>query len=207
MQEDYSVFAQHFVANFAPEILNTYLNQVQLFVAGQAWLSKKCQYLVFTFFTEWYVPSNPLTYVRSFFFHLFYSIKPKSTWTLLKPSFETLVSSFVFPQLSFNETKQALWEADPVDYVRVSVGMSCLILCYSPTSTSSITLHFAPTDEYENFSTPVSAATSFLFSLASNRTRTTFMPILGFINTVLRSYVFSSPLLTYFPPFISFPFL
>lgn len=52
------------------------------------------------------------------------SIKPKSTWTLLKPSFETLVSSFVFPQLSFNATKQALWENDPVDYVRLSVGMS-----------------------------------------------------------------------------------
>ncbi|KAJ7658554.1 hypothetical protein B0H14DRAFT_3540563 [Mycena olivaceomarginata] len=32
-----------------------------------------------------------------------------------------------------------------------------------------------------SFGTPVSAATSFLFSLASNRTKTTFMPILGFI--------------------------
>ncbi|KAJ6448722.1 hypothetical protein C8R47DRAFT_1230917 [Mycena vitilis] len=34
---------------------------------------------------------------------------------------------------------------------------------------------------------PISAATSFLFSLASNRTTTTFMPILGFSNEVLRS--------------------
>lgn len=143
MQDDYGVFAQHFVTNFAPEILSTYLTQVQLYVSGHAWLSKKCQYLVFTFFTE--------------------CIKPKSTWTLLKPSFETLVSSFVFPQLSFNATKQLLWENDPVDYIRISV------------------------DEYENFATPVSAATSFLFSLASNRTKATFMPILGFINTVLRS--------------------
>ncbi|KAG5721603.1 hypothetical protein E4T56_gene12890 [Termitomyces sp. T112] len=42
-------------------------------------------------------------------------------------------------------------------------------------------------DEYESFATPVSAATTFLFSLASNRTKSTFMPILGFINTVLRS--------------------
>ncbi|RDB14686.1 hypothetical protein Hypma_016434 [Hypsizygus marmoreus] len=144
MQKEYAAFAQHFVTTFAPEILSTYLNQVQLYVSNQAWLSKKCQYLIFQFFTE--------------------CIKPKSTWTLLKPSFETLISSFVFPQLSFNATKQAQWENDPIDYVRLSV------------------------DEYESFATPVSAATTFLFNLASNRTKTTFMPILGFINTVLRSH-------------------
>ena len=50
------------------------------------------------------------------------SVKPKSTWTLLKPHFENLVSTFVFAQLSFNDTKKELWENDPVDYIRVSVG-------------------------------------------------------------------------------------
>ncbi|KAJ7490549.1 armadillo-type protein [Mycena latifolia] len=143
MQADYAAFAAHFVAKFAPEILGIYLRQVELCVAGQAWLSKKCQYQIFSFFTE--------------------CIKPKSTWTLLKPHAQTLVESFVFPQLSFNASKQNLWESDPVDYVRISV------------------------DEYESFATPVSAATTFLFSLASNRTKATFMPILGFINSVLRS--------------------
>ncbi|KAJ7606560.1 armadillo-type protein [Mycena polygramma] len=143
MQKDYAAFAAHFTAMFAPEILAIYLRQVELYVAGHAWISKKCQYQIFSYLTE--------------------CIKPKSTWTLLKPHVQTLVESFVFPQLSFNTGRQALWEGDPVDYVRVSV------------------------DEYESFATPVSAATSFLFSLASNRTKTTFMPILGFINGVLRS--------------------
>ncbi|KAJ7024481.1 armadillo-type protein [Mycena alexandri] len=149
MQADYGNFAAHFVAVFAPEILVIYLRQVELYVAGQAWLSKKCQYQIFTFFTE--------------------CIKPKSTWTLLKPHAQTLVetlrrdSAGVFPQLSFNAARQQLWESDPVDYVRVSV------------------------DEYESFATPVSAATMFLFSLASNRTKTMFMPILQFINRFLRS--------------------
>ncbi|KAJ7704207.1 armadillo-type protein [Mycena metata] len=143
LQADYGNFAAHFVAVFAPEILAIYLRQVELYVAGQAWLSRKCQYQVFTFFTE--------------------CIKPKSTWTLLKPHAQTLVETFVFPQLSFNAARQQLWESDPVDYVRVSV------------------------DEYESFATPVSAATTFLFSLASNRTKTTFMPILQFINGILRS--------------------
>ncbi|KAJ7643660.1 armadillo-type protein [Roridomyces roridus] len=143
LQNDYAAFAAHFVSVFAPEILAIYLRQVELYVAGQAWLSKKCQYQIFSFFTE--------------------CIKPKSTWTLLKPHTQKLVESFVFPQLSFNSDRQALWEGDPVDYVRISV------------------------DEYESFATPVSAATTFLFSLASNRTKACFMPILGFINGVLRS--------------------
>ncbi|EMD40235.1 hypothetical protein CERSUDRAFT_112428 [Gelatoporia subvermispora B] len=143
MQKEYGPFAQHFVTTFAPEIFKIYMQQVQLFVSGQAWLSKKCQYQILTFFTE--------------------CVKPKSTWSMLKPHFETLVSSYVFPQLSFTPAKQEQWDSDPIDYVRTSV------------------------DEYETFDTPVSAATAFLFSLASNRTKTTFMPILGFINRVLQS--------------------
>ncbi|KAK7048757.1 importin N-terminal domain-containing protein [Favolaschia claudopus] len=143
MQSDYGAFAQHFVTMFAPEILAIYLRQVELFVSNQTWISKKCQYQIFTFFND--------------------CIKPKSTWTLLKPHVQTLVETFVFPQLSFNAAKQNMWDHDPVDYIRISV------------------------DEYENFATPVSAATTFIFSLASNRTKSAFMPILGFINGVLRS--------------------
>ncbi|KAJ3574136.1 hypothetical protein NP233_g1960 [Leucocoprinus birnbaumii] len=149
MRDEYNQFAQHFATVFAPEILTIYLQQVELYVQNQTWLSKKCQYQIFQFFTE--------------------CVKPKSTWAQLKPHFETLVSSFVFPQLTFNDHRQQVWENDPVDYIRMAV------------------------DEYESFSTPVSAATSFLFALASNRTKITFMPILGFINQVLRSYASPSP--------------
>jgi hypothetical protein len=60
---------------------------------------------------------------------------------------------------------------------------------FFPSMTIYVRLIVNRTDEYENFSTPTAAATSFLFSLAGNRTKSTFMPILGFINTVLRSYV------------------
>ena len=55
MQEEYGVFAQHFATNFAPEIFKVYIHQVELFVSGQTWLSKKCQYNIFQFFTEWLV--------------------------------------------------------------------------------------------------------------------------------------------------------
>ncbi|KAH7915448.1 armadillo-type protein [Hygrophoropsis aurantiaca] len=143
MQKEYGPFAEHFVTNFAPEIFKIYMHQVELYISGQAWLSKKCQYQVFQFFTE--------------------CIKPKTTWFLLKPHVDNLVASFAFPQLCFTASKQQLWESDPVEYVRAAV------------------------DEYENFSSPVSGATSFLLSLASNRTKTAFLPILNFVNTVLRS--------------------
>ncbi|THH18363.1 hypothetical protein EW146_g2600 [Bondarzewia mesenterica] len=143
MKAEYGAFAQHFVTTFAPEIFKVYLQQVELYVSGQAWLSKKCQYQIFTFFTE--------------------CVKPKTTWALLKPHFETLVSTFVFPNLSFTTSKQELWDTDPVDFVRTSI------------------------DEYENYSSPVSAATAFLLQLVGSRTKTTFMPILSFVNTVLAS--------------------
>lgn len=55
MKEDYGTFAEHFVTAFAPEILKVYLQQTERYVSGQSWLSKKCQYLIFQFFTEWSV--------------------------------------------------------------------------------------------------------------------------------------------------------
>ncbi|KAG2090821.1 hypothetical protein BD769DRAFT_411178 [Suillus cothurnatus] len=88
--------------------------------------------------------------------------KLKSTWILLKPHVDSLVANFALPQLTFNVSKQAMCEADPVEYVRASV------------------------DEHEHFSSPVSGATSFL-SLANNRTKTSFLPMLQFINTALCS--------------------
>ena len=53
-----------------------------------------------------------------------HSVKPKSTWVLLKPQSQSLVSQFVFPQLCFNESKKELWRDDPVDYLRVTIGKS-----------------------------------------------------------------------------------
>src|SRR6266545_5031651 len=53
LQADYIEFAKNFVTSFAPEILKTYLHQVELFVSNQEWLSSKCQYQICQFFTEW----------------------------------------------------------------------------------------------------------------------------------------------------------
>ena len=50
-------------------------------------------------------------------------MKPKSTWALLKPHFQDLISNYVYPQLSFTAAKQEQWQNDPVEFVRTSVGM------------------------------------------------------------------------------------
>lgn len=43
---------------------------------------------------------------------------------MLKPHFESLVQTYVFPQLCFTPLKLEVWNSDPVEYVRISVGKS-----------------------------------------------------------------------------------
>ncbi|HEV7738555.1 MAG TPA: hypothetical protein VGO47_14440 [Chlamydiales bacterium] len=52
-----------------------------------------------------------------------HSVKPKSTWALLKDHFEQLISASIFPLMCFNEAKAELWDTDPIDFVRESTGM------------------------------------------------------------------------------------
>jgi hypothetical protein len=64
-------------------------------------------------------------------------VKPQSTWALLKPHFESLVSNFVFPNLSFTPGRQELWQLDPIDYTRTSIGaFRFFTLCKSSANTS-----------------------------------------------------------------------
>jgi hypothetical protein len=49
----YMGFAKSFVANFAPDILNAYLKQVDLWVKKEVWLSNKCTALIAAFLTDW----------------------------------------------------------------------------------------------------------------------------------------------------------
>ena len=53
--ETYEEFAKQFIDNFAPEILKAYLQQVELWVSKQRWLSKICLSNIIAFLDEWYV--------------------------------------------------------------------------------------------------------------------------------------------------------
>lgn len=52
--ENYEKFSKHFIQNFAPEILKAYLQQIELWVSKQAWLSKICLSCTIAFMDEWY---------------------------------------------------------------------------------------------------------------------------------------------------------
>ena len=67
-------------------------------------------------------PADPRS-GKHYLFIFLSSVKPKATWAILKPHFETLVATFVYPQLCFTPMKQELWETDPVDYTRTAIGM------------------------------------------------------------------------------------
>ncbi|KAG9122758.1 hypothetical protein FRC07_000720 [Ceratobasidium sp. 392] len=141
LKKEYNKFAQHFITSFAPEILNTYLRQVELNVSGGVWLSKRVTYWIIQFFQQ--------------------SAKTKTTWQVLKPHIQGLVSSFVFPLLVFTDEKAEAWAADPVDYVRFDIA------------------------EFEDYGTPFGMATVFIQGLATTRTKAVFEPMLNFINSVL----------------------
>ncbi|TIB90206.1 ARM repeat-containing protein [Wallemia mellicola] len=141
--QQYKPFANTFVENFAPEILKSYLALIEKHRTQGLWLSSKSKFFIFDFMSE--------------------CIKPKSTWSLLKPHVGQIVSEFVFPQVVFNQAQAEQFEDDPVEFIRSAV------------------------DPLESFNSPSSAATSFLLALTRNRTKSTFEDVLAFVNSVLTS--------------------
>jgi hypothetical protein len=98
---EYAAFAKSFAANFAPNILQAYLGQVELWIKKEIWIPSKILALTSSFFAD--------------------CVKNKGTWQLLKPHVETLVAHFIFPQLCFSEQDQELWDEDPVEFVHKKV--------------------------------------------------------------------------------------
>lgn len=98
----YTAFAKSFVANFAPNILQTYLQQIDGWIKNEHWMSNRCLGLSAAFFDD--------------------SIKHKVTWQIIKPHTETLVAQFIFPQLCFSKEDEQLWTEDAVDYVHKKIG-------------------------------------------------------------------------------------
>lgn len=141
--EEYAAFSKLFLESFAPEILKVYLQQIEKWVAKSVWLSKAAL-------------SYTLTYLDE-------CVKPKTMWTHLKPSVETLISHLVFPVLCQSDEDLELFESDPPEYL-------------------SRKLNF-----YEQVSAPDMAAINFLISLTKHRRKQTFV-VLTFINGIVNRY-------------------
>lgn len=133
--KSYRPFAEHFVVNFAPEILKAYLHTCERVVGGE-WISRPVTRSLLNFFTE--------------------CIKAKTMWQLLRPHMQQIIESIVYPRLCFTEEDAELWELDPVDFVRsftdplddaASVGSAAALLLSTAVGRRTKTM-FTPTLEF-----------------------------------------------------------
>ena len=90
-------FSKYFIANFAPEILNNYLQQIEKWAGKTTWLSKPSLSYSLTFLDE--------------------CVKPKSMWNNLKPHIDTLISHVLFPILCQSDEDIELFDSDPPEYL------------------------------------------------------------------------------------------
>ncbi|GAA5795592.1 hypothetical protein HPULCUR_000953 [Helicostylum pulchrum] len=97
----YTHFAKSFAVNFAPNILQTYLQQIDGWIKKEHWMSNKCLALSAAFFDD--------------------SIKHKTTWKIIKPYTDILVAQFIFPQLCFSAEDEQLWSEEPIEYVHKKI--------------------------------------------------------------------------------------
>jgi hypothetical protein len=95
--DDYSEFAKTFTANFAPEILKGYLQQIEKWVAKTTWLSRPCLSYTLVFLDE--------------------CVRPKAMWNHLKPHLDTLVTHFLFPVMCLSPEDVEKFETDPEEYL------------------------------------------------------------------------------------------
>ena len=90
-------FSKYFIANFAPEILKNYLQQIEKWAGKATWLSKPSLSYSLTFLDE--------------------CVKPKSMWNNLKPHIDTLISHVLFPILCQSDEDIDLFDSDPPEYL------------------------------------------------------------------------------------------
>jgi hypothetical protein len=95
--DDYTEFAKSFTANFAPEILKGYLQQIEKWVAKTTWLSRPCLSYTLVFLDE--------------------CVRPKQMWAHLKPHLDTLVTHFLFPVMCLSQDDVEKFDSDPEEYL------------------------------------------------------------------------------------------
>ncbi|KAI5474959.1 hypothetical protein MNV49_002143 [Pseudohyphozyma bogoriensis] len=141
----YGAFAERFTNQFAPEIMKAYFGLVERRVGGE-WVGRKSTGGVLMFFEE--------------------CIKPKSTWTLLKPHVLQLVEHFAFPLVCLTEDEIEQFTEDPAEFSRG---------------------HFGDFIE-DSYTSPCATALAFTAALVETRKSSTLMLMLNLIQTIVSKY-------------------
>lgn len=95
--KEYGDYPKVFLANFAPEILNGYLNEIERWIRGERWLSRPVLAFTLVFLEE--------------------SVKPKTMWDKLKPHMDGLIAHLIFPLLCPGDEDVELFADDPSEYL------------------------------------------------------------------------------------------
>lgn len=101
-QEAYEPFAKNFIDNFAPEIMQAYLQQIDLWVSKRRWLSKICLSTIIAFLDE--------------------CIKPSSTWKHLNPHVNNIIAHVLFPLLCQTDEDLELFYDEPGEYLNRKIN-------------------------------------------------------------------------------------
>mmetsp|Transcript_4301 Transcript_4301/g.12984 ORF Transcript_4301/g.12984 Transcript_4301/m.12984 type:complete len:1030 (-) Transcript_4301:111-3200(-) len=92
------------------------------------------------------------------------AIVPAVTYDVISPNVEFLLTKVVFPYLCINDADAALWEEDPIEYVRKAY------------------------DVLEDFYSPRAAACNVVFTLGKFRAKRTILPFLNYLAETLNEY-------------------
>ncbi|RLV91979.1 Nonsense-mediated mRNA decay protein 5 [Spathaspora sp. JA1] len=139
----YAEFHKLFLNEFMPHFISNFLIIIEQYCQGKRWLSISSLFKLLEF--------------------LSHCVGEKSTWLLIKPYYETLISHLVYPLLCPSDESLELFDEDPVEYIH---------------------LFFDPHYEYDS---PDRAALALIATYVYKRKKTTLIPILTFIHQQLNS--------------------
>lgn len=143
--KQHSEFSSNFIVNYVPEIIKVYFQQIEFWVQQKIWLSKASLYNILAFLEE--------------------CIYSKSSWLLIKPHVEIMISHVVFPLLCTTEDDIETFETDPEEYIHQRL------------------------DVFEERSTPDTAAINFLVTLIRKKSKSSLSFLLNHVQKVVQNHV------------------
>lgn len=133
----YNDFQKMFCDDFIPHLLTNFLTIIEEWCSKKRWLSLTCIFQLLQF--------------------LSHCVTQKSSWLLIKPYFENLVSHLIYPLLCPSDHSIEIFETDPHEYIHSNF------------------------DIYDEFDTPDVAALGLLVTFVDKRKKTTLEPIMKFV--------------------------
>lgn len=95
--DDHSAFRKHYLANFTPEIVNAYFEQLQKWTQNQAWIPESTHY-------------NIIAYLEA-------AVDHKSAWKQIEPHIHGMITHVIYPLLCPSAEDIELFEDDPIEFV------------------------------------------------------------------------------------------